>query len=142
MVVWGVSDNPYDFSDLVRDLKEQGIDAYDVFQRHRSFDDWCNRQGYGQKDPVGKHRGSSQVWFAEYQADPLGAGSEPPHANLWHFFLDAFDGWPWKTRPGCQYKDVVVTQKIIDKRAWVAAILAPIVARHGGKLRLRLSVDR
>lgn len=137
-----VTDRIYDFSDLHDDLTECGIDAYDVFKRCRSFDEWCNRKGYGNTDPEGEHRGSSQIWFAEYQADPDGACKEPPRANLWHFFLDAFDKKRWIETSGYRHKDVIVTQKIIDQKAWVSAILTPLLARHGGKLKVRLSVSR
>lgn len=89
-----------------------------------------------------EHRGSSQIWFAEYQADPDGACKEPPRANLWHFFLDAFDKKRWIETSGYRHKDVIVTQKIIDQKAWVSAILTPLLARHGGKLKVRLSVSR
>lgn len=137
-----VTDQPYDFSDLQDELKARGINVYDVFKRTGSFDNWCNRKGYGKIDPEGKHRGSSQIWFAEYKADPDGACMEPPHANLWHFFLDAFEKKRWVEKDSSRHKDVIITQKIIDQKAWVSAILTPLLARHGGKLKVRLSVSR
>ncbi len=132
---------PYDFSDLDDELKALGVNVYDVFKRTGSFDRWCDRKGYGQTDPEGKHRGSSQIWFAEYKACPDGDCKEPPYANLWHWFLKAFDKKRWTNDPGGRYKDVIVTQKIIDQTTWVSAIMTPILARHGGKLRMRLSVS-
>ena len=137
-----VTDQPYDFSDLQHELKARGIDVYDVFKRCGSFDKWCEQKGYGKKDPEGKHRGSSQIWYAEYQRDPDGACKEPPQANLWHFFLDAFEKKRWVETDSSRHKDVIVTQKIIDQKAWVSAILTPLLARHGGKLKVRLSVSR
>ena len=137
-----VTDQPYDFSDLQDELKARGIDAYDVFKRCGSFDKWCNRKGYGKIDPEGKHRGSSQIWFAEYKVDPDGACKEPPHANLWHWFLNTFEKRRWIETSSSRHMDVIVTQKMIDQKAWVSALLAPVLARHGGKLKVRLSVSR
>lgn len=131
----------YDFSDLEDDLNKQGIQAYDVFQHSGSFDRWCDRKGYGHSDPEGKHRGSSQIWFAEYQNDPEGACKEPPRLNLWHWLLNQFDAKRWTNAPGGRFKDVVITQEIIDRSVWVSALLSPFVANAGGKLRLRMSVS-
>ena len=131
----------YDFTDLTRDFKSQGIDVYDVFGRSGAFDKWCDSKGYGQTDPDGKHRGSSQIWFGEYQRCPQGAAKEPPHANLWHWFLNTFDGC-WKERhQGGRYKDVIVTQKIVDTTPWVSALLSPMLALNGGKIKLRMIVS-
>lgn len=131
----------YSFTDLCRDLNTQGINAYDVFNRCGSFGKWCDLKGYGEIDPQGHHRGSSQVWFAEYQTDPEGACKEPPRLNLWHWLLDQFDAKRWTDVSGGRFKDVVITQEIIDQSIAVSSLLSPYVASAGGKLRLRMSVS-
>ena len=126
---------PYDFTDLTEELNAQGISAYDVSGRAGSFDSWCDSKGYGQTDPHGKHRGASQIWFAEYQSDPDGYCKEAPRRNLWHWFLNQFenengDNWvePKNQDYHDRYIDTVVTQDLIDQTAWVSALLTPFAA--------------
>jgi hypothetical protein len=54
-----------------------------------NFEDWCNSKKLPEIDPEGKHRGSSQVWYAEYQKDILLRNwSETPYYDFWHWQLD------------------------------------------------------
>lgn len=57
---------------------------------HLHYDNWCDARGYTnrKKDPEGKHRSSSQIWFAEYRNDPEGLDKEPPVEDFWHWLLD------------------------------------------------------
>jgi hypothetical protein len=54
------------------------LHCYDVFESGKHFDKWCDAKGYGDKDPAGKKRDQSNIWFAEYQDDPHGNEDRPP----------------------------------------------------------------
>jgi hypothetical protein len=74
--------------------KKYKINTCDYANSHRQFYEWCDAKGYGQKDSKGNDRGSSQIWFAEYQRE-ISAGliSECPYQNFWHFITDTvFEG--------------------------------------------------
>ena len=55
--------------------------------------------------------------------------------------LDQFDAKRWTDVSGGRFKDVVITQEIIDQSVAVSSVLSPYVASAGGKLRLRMSVS-
>lgn len=68
----------YDFSEMIEhvnkvlgyDQRQAGKHYFPhLFPEISDFDSWCNSKGYGEKDPSGKGRGSSQIWFAEYNKD-------------------------------------------------------------------------
>lgn len=68
-----------------------GFDQYNFsMDEGRHYDKWCDARGYTErkKDPEGKHRSSSQIWFAEYRNDPEGMDKEPPIENFWHWLLE------------------------------------------------------
>ncbi|UOL48660.1 hypothetical protein [Pseudomonas phage Astolliot] len=52
------------------------------------FTKWHAAKGYPENDSEGKHFRSSQIWYAEYKADPMGNGLRPPYKNFWHWLLD------------------------------------------------------
>lgn len=52
------------------------------------FNKWCDAKGYGKTDPDGRGRGSSQIWYAEYVADPGGERKEPAYLDFWHWWID------------------------------------------------------
>jgi hypothetical protein len=56
---------------------------------NKHFEAWCDAKGYtaNMTDPEGKRRGSSQIWFAEYAADPNGEDTCPEVQNFWHWLL-------------------------------------------------------
>ncbi len=51
------------------------------------FDQWCDAQGYGEKDkdPQGQLRGHSQFWYAEYETDPAGKAKAPEYCDMWQW---------------------------------------------------------
>ena len=54
------------------------------------FYDWCEMKQYLKKDPAGKERGSSQIWFSEYRNEiKAGKWKETPDCDFWHYQLDA-----------------------------------------------------
>ncbi len=59
----------------------------DLKNRHSHFNTWCDAKGYGLKDPKGKDRGSSQVWYKEYTESPDGSAVQPEYCDLWHLAL-------------------------------------------------------
>jgi hypothetical protein len=82
----------YDWYDIQNEIcKIMGITEHqfrDLKGRHGHFNIWCDAKGYGQKDPEGKDRGSSQIWFKEYKEDPTGDAVCPEYCDLWHFASD------------------------------------------------------
>jgi len=56
---------------------------------NKHFEFWCDAKGYteGKTDVEGNHRGSSQIWFAEYVEDPAGETACPKVQNFWHWLL-------------------------------------------------------
>jgi hypothetical protein len=71
------------------------FNCFDIFGSLTHFDNWCDQKGYGQKDPVGEKRGSSQIWFSEYQKDAKGEVLRPEFADVigWfiHYYLPESD---------------------------------------------------
>lgn len=45
------------------------VNFWDFYDNDNDFDRWCNSKGYPQKDPVGKKRSESNIWFKEQQED-------------------------------------------------------------------------
>lgn len=79
------------YGDVIQYLEAKyDFDQYN-YGKHdgRDFDRWCDAKGYTErkKDPAGKHRSSSQIWFTEYRKDPNGMAMEPPRENFWHWML-------------------------------------------------------
>lgn len=46
--------------------KKLKVDPYDFCNRSIHFDNWCDLKGYGNKEPVGKKRSKSNIWYLEY----------------------------------------------------------------------------
>jgi hypothetical protein len=88
----------YEYSELIQYLERQyGFVSEDSTESHSHFDKWADAKGYTKrkKDPDGSLRGSSQVWYAEYQDDPTGAACRPTSKSfrLWLYWLgNAFLG--------------------------------------------------
>jgi len=86
----------YDF-DKMQDLvsKKLGFDINDsdaiakkFFPDNKTFDDWCDSKGYGERDPKGVRRQNSQMWWNEYQLDIAdGKWTEDIYADFWHWQL-------------------------------------------------------
>lgn len=78
----------YDYSELAKEVCQLlGRDIRDYDGSHGHFGRWCDATGRGQTDPEGKHRNSSQVWYAEYRADPNGEAASPEYRDFWHWWL-------------------------------------------------------
>lgn len=80
----------------------------DLHNSHSHFYTWCDAKGYGQTDPEGKSRGSSQIWFKEYQNDPTGNAARPPYCNFWHVALGT-------VVPGEMHNDSIVTMHALEE---------------------------
>ncbi len=82
----------YDYHDLVEYLQTKyKANLHDFAKSHRHFGQWCDRKGLPKTDPEGKDRSSSQVWFAEYKADPEGEATCPPYQNFWHWMIERYE---------------------------------------------------
>jgi hypothetical protein len=82
----------YDYRELILYLESRyGFESEDFSESHAHFDKWADAKGYTKrkKDPEGKYRGSSQIWYQEYQDDPAGAACRPPARSLrkWLYWL-------------------------------------------------------
>lgn len=45
------------------------VDFWDYYKSDSDFNNWCDLKGYEKKDPEGKKRSASNIWFKEYQED-------------------------------------------------------------------------
>lgn len=59
----------------------------DYYDNGSHFYKWCDARGYGKTDPEGKTRGSSNIWYKEYNEAPDGYTVCPPYVDLWHYAL-------------------------------------------------------
>lgn len=85
-------DDAYGYHELFEYLQEKfGIDVNDFADSHGHFYVWCDSRGYGEKDPEGKARGSSNIWFAEYQKASDGEKICPPYQNFTHWLADQYE---------------------------------------------------
>lgn len=68
-----------------------------------SFSEWCDNKNYGNADPNGRSRGSSQLWFAEYNQDIKdGIIEEVPYLDFWHWQLENTFGENFSNDSYCQ----------------------------------------
>lgn len=68
--------------------KKHKVDFWDYYQSGSNFDNWCDSKGYGKKDPQGKRRGESNIWFKEWKKDiQNGNWKETPYCP----FIDMFN---------------------------------------------------
>jgi hypothetical protein len=68
----------YDVHDVMNFIDAKyGSNCYDVFESGKHFDLWCFKQGHGEKDPAGKPRSESKIWYAEYENHPEGSAKRP-----------------------------------------------------------------
>lgn len=79
----------YDYDEVIRFIESKyKIKVRDFADSSSHFNKWANKKGYKGKDPAGKDRGSSQIWYAEYKKDPEGYAVCPPYQDFWHWILD------------------------------------------------------
>lgn len=85
-------DDAYDYHELFEYLQEKfDIDVNDFAGSCQHFYTWCDSRGYGEKDPEGKRRGASNIWFAEYQKAPDGEKKCPPYLDFTHWLADQYE---------------------------------------------------
>lgn len=82
----------YDLYEILNYVKKKyKVDPWDFYNSGAHFNQWCDGKGYGKKDPEGKKRGDSQIWFKEYQNDPQGAAICPAYKDFFDWFFNEFD---------------------------------------------------
>lgn len=82
----------YSLKEVLRFIENKyKIDMHDYLHSHSHFNTWADAKGYGDNDPEGKKRNASQIWWAEYQADPQGNALRPAYQNFWHWFISQYD---------------------------------------------------
>lgn len=65
------------------------VNFWDYYGSDYEFDHWCDSKKYGKKDPVGKRRGESNIWFAEWQSDVKnGLWVKIPDCSFIDMFMD------------------------------------------------------
>jgi hypothetical protein len=70
----------YQYLAFIRYLEQKyGFKSEGSGQEDSHFDKWADARGYTahKRDPEGKDRLSSQIWYTEYQNDPHGAAAAP-----------------------------------------------------------------
>jgi len=83
------------------------------------FKKWKDAKGYGDTDPEGKKWGSSQIWYAEYNADPKGKATCPPYLDFWHWIIDQTE-----VSNGCIiWLPIHEADSLDEDKQWVAEIL-------------------
>ena len=80
----------FDWNECTAFIEDKyGINTRDYRRSHNQFDEWCDVKGYGQKDSQGEDRGSSQLWYAEFQCEiESGKVKERPYQDFWHWIID------------------------------------------------------
>ncbi len=102
-------------ADWVGNILGRNIDDYEGSHPH--FYTWADDQGYGEIDPEGETRGSSQIWFAEYKAHPEGEAVCPPYRNFWHWVIQKCAGGR------TNFRLCVSDEEMVDEEEWVQEIL-------------------
>jgi len=94
----------YDYSELRDYLQAKyKVNLRDFAKSHLHFGQWHKKRGLPKLDPVGKDMGSSQIWFAEYKADPEGEATRPPYQSFWRWMVEQHEirrGGILRFRPG------------------------------------------
>jgi hypothetical protein len=115
------------FSDIQTELdgKHHQNYLYDYLDAGSHFYKWCDKMGFGEKDPDGRDRGASQIWFKLYNEHPEGNNARPETLDFISYMHehDRFD--PYKS---LWYIPKETYQK---DPAWVSAILSEIIAEYG-----------
>lgn len=102
------------FDDLAeRFRKERRIDVRDALSARNHFDNWHRRRRLPVTDDEGLHKNSSRMYFRLYRDDPDGEASCPPHADLWHWLLDAYRDFPWDEAPARRTRSVPVVRGMV-----------------------------
>lgn len=136
MSVEDIKNNPmtetfYDFMDMCQEItKILGYNPRNCgkhfYPETGSFDEWCDSKKYGKKDPEGKHRNSSQIWYSEYKKDiQEEKWKDVPYMDFWHWQLDHCVGHDFgndrystiNIHPDCA-KDAQNWQKEIQQVWW------------------------
>jgi hypothetical protein len=101
----------YDWYDIQNEIcKLMGItkeEFRDLKKSNQHFQIWCDSKGYGKKDPEGKDRNASQIWFKEYTKSPDGEAARPEYCDVWHFALET-------VIPDEMHNDSIVTMYAIE----------------------------
>jgi len=108
----------------------------DYANSHPHFSKWAKAKGYNGKDPEGKALNSSQIWYAEYMADPKGNAECPPYLDFWHWLIDQF----FDFHNGCE-QTLFVAQWLQDETnpAFVNTILGYMQAEYGDEFQCEFS---
>ena len=128
----------YDIHEVMNFISEKyGMDCYDIYDSGSHFNKWCDSKGYGETDPQGKLRSASNVWFAEYQADPHGYAVCPKYVNVLDWFIE-------KHMPDQRYNEFYVDITDFagnDVPEYMKEFAHYLFAEFGTELTLVLSFD-
>lgn len=127
----------YTYSELAKEVCQllgRNIRDYDQSLSH--FGRWCDATGRGETDPEGKHRNSSQIWYAEYHNDPNGQRVQPVYRDFWHWWLTQtevengeYDRWINFT----EIRDEFLEDEDFDQEenGWIVEVLNAFIAVLG-----------
>jgi hypothetical protein len=80
------ADGHFDLLQMVEYLRlKYRFEPNDLARSDNHFENWCRRKGYKSRDPEGKHRRSSQMWYAEYCEDPKGGPTRPARESIFEW---------------------------------------------------------
>jgi hypothetical protein len=68
--------------------KKYKIPVYDFHGYRSHFDNWCDNQGFRKKDPMGKDRNKSKIWYNTYCESPSGERMCPKLDDFWNYFFN------------------------------------------------------
>lgn len=129
----------FDYNEVVTYIEEKyKLNMNDVNKSHSHFGKWCNAKNYGQTDPAGKDRGSSQIWYAEYKTDADGEIKRPPYCNFWHWFVERYE-----VSNGCSVSfDVAYDIECAEDENtpdWVVEILKMFQTEFGDEIEMEVN---
>lgn len=65
------------------------VNFWDYYNSGQDFDNWADSKGYGDTDPDGKQRSSSNIWYKEWQSDiQKGVWKKVPYCPFIDMFMD------------------------------------------------------
>ena len=122
--------------------KSHRIDIYDVSKSHKHFDTWCEKRKYGQKDPMGIYRESSQIWFSEYMLAEDGYKMSPEYHNFWRYIYHTYNFEKKCKTTSSRHKMTIRLDTNTQNVLWVDNILQKIAKKYGPNPSVSLDMDR
>ena len=83
----------WDYHQVIHYIEQKyKINVRDYANSDCHFNTWCDIHGLPQWDEKGRDRGSSQIFFTQYNHAPDGHAARPPYQDFWHIYAEYIDG--------------------------------------------------